>query len=612
MPAISRRKALAFGAAAAVPHYAIASPMTLAETPVEVRPEIPGAAAQAEWETMYNHLESEFQALYTWRVPVWTTAGQIARYMMPRRYYYFITPNMYNQGLRQDQAIVDRTATLAGEVCAAGLMAGLTDPDRPWLELGPAIPNFQLDKAAKNWYADLTERYNYILVHSNFYEAQAQHYEDLVFFGTAVAIDYEDAENIINVFTPCFGEYLLGVNFENNAMVMDREFRQTVRQMVDMFGLENCPPDVQQLWKQKGGALEYENVIGHCIEPNFAVSEEAGGPSVGVVPGGFPWREVYWVRGKKNYKPLLVNGFHDQPFGASYWNRQGNEAYGRGVGENMLGDTIQLQLETRQKAESIEKVNRPPMGADVSLQNLPTSTNPAKITYMNTRDGGEKKFFPLFQVKPDIPALTADIREIQERIRTTAYNDIFRMMEDLRDKTKGQVTATEIDALKEERLMRLGPVIGRAYTTLRGRVKRHMGIMARRGLIPAKPPSLRGVPTRIDFVSILTAAQKATRTAAIARTAQFAGSLSGAWPETKFVVDAEQSVRDFADGVGAPANTIRTQREVKAMIALEKKNQQIAQLTAQTLPGAQAAKALSETKLAPGTALSALAQPPGQ
>lgn len=608
MAATRRKKSNADTLSTPDPYYTHGGPTLLAGVPEDAAETKPSGETLKEWSAVYQHSESRFQSLYTWRLPWWTTHGQIARYMVPRRYYAFITANIYSQGLRQDFAIVDRTATLCGEVCAAGLMAGLTDPDREWLKLGPAIPNFQLDKQAKLWYDDLTERLNYIYTHSNFYDAQAQHYEDLVFFGTAPVIDYPDQDQILHCVTPCAGEYMLGNGFDNEDEVFYREFRQTVSQTVEQFGVENCPEDVLAMWRQKGGALDTENVIGHSIEPNFPVQGD-NDRGVGVVPGGFTWREVYWMRGKKDCKPLSMTGFHEQPFGVSRWNTQGNEPYGRGVGENMLADCIQLQLETRQKATSIQKVNDPPMGADVSLQNLASSTNPGKITYMNTGNGGEKKFFPLYEIRPDIPALTADIGIIQQRIAQTAYNDIFRMMEDLRDKTRGQVTATEIDALKEERLMRLGPVIGRVYGSLRTRVKRHLAIMGRRGLIPPKPASLRGVPTKIDFVSMLTAAQKATSTAAIARSMQFAGSLSGAWPESKFIMDADKAIREFNDGVGASAQIVRDPSEVKKMLAQAQKDQQMQQLMAQSLPGAKAAQALSQTSLAPGTALSALVQP---
>ena len=82
--------------------------------------------------------------------------------------------------------------------------------------------------------------------------------------------------------------------------------------------------------------------------------------------------------------------------------------------------------------------------------------------------------------------ITADIEVIQERLARTAYNDIFRMMESLREQTKSGINPVEIDALREEALMRMGPVIGRVYGTLRTRVLRHLSIMARRRLLPQR------------------------------------------------------------------------------------------------------------------------------
>ena len=587
------------------PHYTRATPTLLAQAPADPEETKSSADQIREWSTLFQHYESRMQALITWRLPWWTTAGQIARYQKPHRYYHWITPDTYRAGYRHDQAIVDRTATLCGEVCAAGLMAGLTDPDRDWARFGPAIPNFELDQQGQQWYEDIGERYNYILTHSNFYDAQAQHYDDLVFFGTAVAIDYEDEKDIIRVSTPCSGEYSLGTGFDNSDEVFYEEFRYTVNQIVEAFGVDNCPDDVLKLWRQKGGALQKEFVVGHAIEPNFAIDDGRGG-SVGVVPGGFTWRETFWLRGKKDQKPLSTAGFHEQPHGTSRWATQGNEAYGRGVGENMLGDCIQLQLETRQKAESIEKVNRPPMGADVSLQNLPSSTNPGKITYMNTGANGEKKFFPLYEIRPDIAAITADIEILHERLARTAYNNVFQPMQNLRDETRGQVTATEVDAIKEEQLMQLGPVIGHVYNTMRQRTRRHLAIMGRKGLLPPKPASLRGVPTKIEFISMLTAAQKATQTQGITRTVQLAGSMVGAWPEARFMIDPQKVISEFNEGVGGTSRILNSPSKVKQLIAEQAKQTAQAQALAQTQQGAAAAADLSKASFAPGSALSAL------
>ena len=157
--------------------------------------------------------------------------------------------------------------------------------------------------------------------------------------------------------------------------------------------------------------------------------------------------------------------------------------------------------------------------------------------------------------------------------------------------------------------MRLGPMISRCYAALRQRVNRHIEIMRRRGLLPPLPPSLQGVPLKVGFVSMLTESRRAVATQAIARTAQFVGEIAGTWPEAKFVFDADDAIRKFASGTGADPSVIRAPDAVKALVQQAQNDQKAQALMQQSLPGAQAAKALSETRLDTGSALSALVGP---
>ena len=163
-------------------------------------------------------------------------------------------------------------------------------------------------------------------------------------------------------------------------------------------------------------------------------------------------------------------------------------------------------------AESIEKVNRPPMGADVSAcQNLPSSTNPGKITFFNVGINGQQKFWPLYQINPDIAAIGKYIEGLQERIAKTAKNDIFRFMQNLREQTKSDLSTVEIDTLKEEAFAQLGPVIGRVYGTMRqpSAPPPLDHAPARAHSRPSRRRRSGSVPLKIDFISILTMAQKA-------------------------------------------------------------------------------------------------------
>jgi hypothetical protein len=594
---------MARSAAQAQPFYTRASPTLLALEPANPGPQ--DNTPDTGWPILYQHLESRIAAMTTWRLSWWEHWAEIARYMLPRRYHAFITANTFDRGLRKDGLIIDPTATLDGQTCAAGMMSGLTDPDRPWLKLGPAIPGIELDRPAQMWFDDLTDRLRYIQAESNFYDSLAVAYEDLVFFGNGVGVDYEDSQSIFHSVNYCAGEYFLGAGYDFSDEVLYAEFRLAISQIVERYGVENCPDDVRRLWAQKGGALEQELVIGHAIEPNFAVLG-ANNQSVGVVAGGFTWREVFWLRGKPGPAPLSMAGFHDRPHWAMRWNTVSNDAYAKGPGSDALGAAIQLQLETARKAEALEKVVRPPMGADATLLNQPTSTRPDGITYLNTRDG-KPTFYPLYEVSPNIvTAITADIVPIQEQVGRIFFNNLFRMIESLRSEVHGQVTATEIDALKAEQLMQLGPVISRVLDTIRTRVRRQLAIMGRAGLIPKKPQSLLNIPLKIEFISMLTQAQRAASTAAIERAFAFAQSIAPVYPTASFNLDGDEAVREYAELHGVPARIIRAPAAVVKLQKQAEAQQQAQQMAQVASAGVEGAKALGSANIGPGTALGAL------
>jgi hypothetical protein len=594
------------------PYYFDASTSLLAAEPANPSSALPVAPAYLGWPSMFAHLEARNAALKTWRLSWWRTCGDIARFELPRRFHYWLTENDYQRGIRKDGAILNNTATLDGETCAGGVMTVCTDPDRQWLKLG-APPGVEVDRVGQIFFDDLTERLRFVQDRTSFYESLSQYYEDLVFFGTGVAMDYEDKENIFVSTNPCSGEYCLTSAADGESGELFIEERKTVEQIVNQFGLENCPNEVVNAWRQKGGALEQEFVVGRAIEPNFAIVGE-GGSDVGRLPGHFSWREIYWVIGRAGTGPLSVAGFHEKPFAASQWHRVSNDPYGRGPGWTVLGDTIELQILTAREAELVEKMARPPMSAPVGLKNEPHSTKPDHVTYYDAQTGAPQ-FKPVYEPNPQgLMAIRGAIEGAQDRIHRGMHADLFRMIQELSDR-KGDVTATEIDALREERLMQLGSVIGRVYRYgIRPRIERQLSILRRRGLYPQIPQSLAKVPLQIEFISMLTLAQRAGAVGSIERTFSFAQAV-GADPrfaDSGDVLDADEAVREAASLRGAPSRIIRGAADVKKIRAARQQQVQAAQQAATAQAAVAGAHQLSQTSMSSDNALGAMLKGPGQ
>lgn len=595
-------------------HYEKASPAVLAAQPSDKRP-TDGKPDQS-WQVLRNHLEQRLVGLRNWRSSWWfQNWSNLAQYIEPRRSIWLTqstggtpTPNNMTRGQPINNSIVDPTGTYAVRVCTGGMVSGLASQARPWFQMVPGVKGVELDSAARAWFDDVEQRMYTVMAGSNFYESFSQEIEDDIVFGTAPVIIYEDEQDIIRCYNPVCGEYYLSSSSSNRVDGLYRMFVMTVAQIVDKFGVENCPPDIVSLWNGKGNEIDLERIVAHSIEPNFGIKQG----DIGKVPGKFTWREVYWVWGAGGNFPLSFKGFMEQPFIASRWSTQSNDAYGRSVGMDVLPDIIQLQVETLRKAEAIEKMVRPPLLASMELKNQPSSILPGHVTYA-TNIGAGNGMRPIYTVNPEINAMMQDLAEIQDRIKRGFFVDLFQMISDTPNRER--VTAYEIAQKLNEKLAIIGPVIeGLLNQSLKPRLQRVYAIMERKGMIPPKPDSLKDIPLTVDFVSTLALAQKAAATGGIERLAAYIGNLVAVWPRAKNLFNVEQSIRTMSDLLGNDQAILNSPEKVAEMEEAEAKALQaqtqsaVLNQTAETVrTGAEAGKVLSETDVGLGqNALAAL------
>lgn len=540
--------------------FIIGTASLLAATPAIARPSF--SIADNGWNEARLEMERRLQSLRNWRLTWWQHWSLLAENIQPRRYHWLITPNSMNRGLPINQSIVDPTATQAVRVCDAGMVNGLMSPSRPWFKLKPAGVGIAVTRDMQLWFDEVEHRLYTIMAGSNFYDSITQMFEDLIVFGTAPMIIYEDREDIIRCYVPCAGEYYLANGADNRINVFNRTFVLTVWQLVQMFGLDNVGPEVQRDWNAKGTSLETEYIVAHAIEPNFSVSMNEQAPKLGVVPGGFAWREVYWLFGRNTNAPLKMTGYHENPGIYPRWATTSNDAYGRSPMMDALPDILQLQVMTKRFAEAIEKMVRPPMQAHVSMKNQPSSILPGQVTYVpDLNQGGFKPVFQLDQFR--VQEMAGWIKEIQARIKVWAFNDLFQMMAQL----EGVQPRNELEIMERrgEKLQQLGPV----NTRLRNEgaspaLRRIVGIMKRRGILPPLPASLHGIPIEIEYVGDLELAQRAAGTATMERGLNMAASMDKLFPEAPPTdnIDPDEFWREYADKLGWPNKPIRGTADV--------------------------------------------------
>lgn len=552
-----------------VAHYEMMGSSLLAQTPAMARrwQELDDRS----WEMMRLQLEQRLYSLRNWRLSWWAHWAALADAILPRRYHWLIVPNTMTRGLAINQAIVDPTGAQAVRVCTAGMRSGLMSSSRPWFKLKPGLRNFPLDRAAQLWFEEVQERIYAVMATSNFYHCGSQMFEDLIVFGTAPMLIYEDRQSVIRCYNPCAGEYYLGCGADFRINSFYRTFVLTVIQCVEMFGLDNVGPEVKSLWENKGASLETEVIVAHAIEPNFPAEQPGERSNLGVVPGGFPYREYYWLWGRNTPRPCSVKGFRRKPFIAPRWATTSNDAYGRSPGMDALPDILQLHQMTRRQAEAIDKIVRPPLLGSLALKNQPSSILPGKVTYVDDVNKGMKS---IYDIRMDLSHMTALIEKIEVRVQKWFYNDLFQMMENL----EGVQPRNEMEIAERrgEKLQVLGPVVEGVENEEADAIRQIYAIMDRRGLIPPKPRSLLGVPLSIEILSMIALAQRAAETAVMERVVTVASNMDKVFPERKPTdnINPDAFIREYADRTAVPQKILFGEQEVASARDARMKAQQ--------------------------------------
>lgn len=538
-----------------------------------------------------KQVKSALAAMQSDRLPFWNLWRELADYYLPKRYTWLQSDAERRVRNAKNPYILDGTGTLAVRVLASGMMNGVTSPSRPWFKLRISGFDDDADVEARQWLDEVERRMMLVFAESNFYNSLAVLYLDLVVFGSAAMLIYEDDTSVIRCYNPNLGEYYFAQSDRQVVNTFAREFTYSVRQVVDWFGIENVSQTVKDAYKGNGEKMMNKVDLVHVIEPN--TDGKSG------IMKSFKYREYYYEKATNEEGLVLAErGFHEIPGVFPRWELSGNDSYGTSPAMDALGDVIQLQHETKKKAQGLDKMVSPPILADIQLQNRPVATLPNGVTFVtglgNSNTTGVRA---AYQVQIPIQELTADIREVQGRIRETFHNDLFKMISQLETVR----SATEIDARKEEKLVLLGPVLERFENeALDPGINRIFNIMQRTGLIPDAPDSITGRDIEIQYVSILSIAARSLSVVPTERWLQLIGGITPLYPKAINIPNFENLIRDYGTALGVSARAMNPTRVTEAMNKQQDQLAQQREAAAQGTALVDAGKNLSQTDVGGG------------
>ncbi|WP_298069429.1 portal protein [uncultured Mailhella sp.] len=498
--------------------------------------------------------------------------------------------------------LVNSAGVLAMRTLAAGMQGGMTSPVRPWFRLVlKGEQDGRGESGVNAWLDEVTQTMQVLFHQSNFYTAVHGLYADLGTFGTGLLIETADADGI-HFHLVRAGEYVLDINGRGEVDTFFRHISMTARQIVDLWGRgENVPQYILSAADAMAGSTARFDVV-HAVYPR---KDMKAGQVMG--PESKPFASVYFLPGGSGAssvgsRPSVLDegGFDMFPAFAPRWDINGSDVYGRSPAMDVTPDCRMLQAMTRTLREMQHKIADPPLVADSALKSFGVRLAPSALNYVDTTRTGMTPVTPIHQPEPAALNFTMQgIKDVERIIYDGLYTDLFRM---LIDDDRRQITATEIQAKQQEKMMLIGPVVERLHKELlEPLIQRTFALMRDWGALPEAPEGMDGTALDVTFESVLAQAQRMTATSAIDQGLAFVVQAAQADPSVMDTLDMDAMSKAYLDRIGMPGSCLRDEDDIAALRqqraeaqAQQEAQQQAAAATQQVSDVAAAAKNLGQ------------------
>lgn len=491
----------------------------------------------------------------------------------------FIARNI-NKPHVKSKKILDSTTFIAVRNFASGMMTGATSPTRRWFKTGIMNRDNKKNKmsyAAKLWCSNQAELSRKILYASNFYQLLPEVYEQLgVFLFSCMAME-KDYENVANFKVLPIGSYYYSKDGRGVVDTVCRNYMESAKNLVERYGLENCSDAVQQVYKTRPNDM-FEIV--HFVEPNREYKE--GSP----ISAQKKFISVTYEVGNGTTSFLKKAGFDKFPYVIFEASCNGEDAYpSKGCGIYALPDAKQLMSMIKELGKAVKKMVSPAYQGSASLKNKRLSDNPGFFNEDGDNGAGIR---PIHEVNPQVLELKNIIAELRENIKSIFYNDLFAMI--LNTAERGR-TATEVNELKEEKLVLLSPLLEQIHTALKQILDWLFYTEMEAGILPEVPQELEGEEIEIEFISTLAQAMKAQNISSMERFITFTANMAQAVdPVLIKKIKGEKMIDDYADFANIDPNQIAPNEELEALRQQQAEKQAQAEQMQQLQAGSEMIK----------------------
>lgn len=568
-------------------------------------PTRPVPTAQGREPTRREHCNKRLTSLKAMRQPYETEAKEIASLAQPARSRFM---NALGSRAKLERAtnrkLQDDHGILAFRTLRNGMTSGLSSGSRPWIKVETEDRDLMKDHEAAEWLTHLEEEIYGLARRSGFYPVAANGYAEMGLFGIEAGFMEESWRTDAVCHSMTFGEYWTGLNSEGRPDTLYRRVPMTAIQVVEKFAAR---PDRSVDWSRVSPTVKnaydtsnYELAVNvmHAIEPNLRIQPGR------MDAAGKAFLSCWWDEGDDRHQTLREGGYEEQPFWSPRWETVGGDVYASSYpGVDCLPSLRQLQMQVKRKGEATDHCILPELVVPSTL-NGRVKRMPRNV--IAAAQGDIDKAMPIYQVPYQaIGVVREDIADIREGINRLSYSELFMAITNMKGIQPRNME--EIASRNEESLQQLGPTIERVEVEkLQVWIDRAVGILHRAGRLRPAPEVLQGERLRFEFISILAQMQRMIGIGQIERSIGFVGNMAGGWQDALDLVDSDATVREYFNRAGAPAITLRSEKDVEAIRAARAQEAATAKAAALAQPmqqAAQGARLLSETDTGGGTSL---------
>lgn len=472
-----------------------------------------------------------------------------------------------NKPIKKNHKIKDSISIKAVNDFAAGMQSGATSAATRWFKAQMKTAALNELHDVKIWCSEEEELMKRILAGSNFYQNMLGVYKQLGSYGFATMQMEPDYETVVNFKLLPIGSYRYSKDHRGEPDTFCRNYMETADNIVKKYGYENCSSDVQSAYNNCSSQL-FELV--YYVEPNKEFNPHSP------LARHKKFIAATYEAGKDKF--LSLSGYDRFPFAIFEAEVNGEDNYPSNCpGIQALPDVKQLQEQTKVYSSAMKKIAVPLMRGPAELKKQKGITDaPGQIIF---DDANGRGLAPVYEVNPQILQLKQHNDELKNTIKEHFYNDLFAVI--LNTAERGR-TATEVNEIKEEKMVLLSPLLDQVHKGLRAILNWIFSETIRTGIMPKPPEIIQKEEMEIEFVSALALAQKVKGISALERFTTFTVNLAQMTDQTLvYKINADQIVDDYAEIANInPKHLISTDEVNKKRAEIAQKQAQQEQMQA--------------------------------